>query len=102
MVASLDYLTNISGDLISPKIIDDRHIEEAALMATRDHLTGLYLRGVFDFSIERLNTEHKRYGKNLSLIMLDVDNFKKVNDNFGHQSGDTVLKGLGQIVLQTI
>lgn len=102
LVASLDYLTNISGDLISPKIMEDRHIEEAALMATRDHLTGLYLRSVFDFSIERLYKEHKRYEKNLSLIMLDIDGFKKVNDNFGHQSGDAVLKGLGQVVLQTV
>lgn len=102
LVASLDYLTNISGDLISPKIMEDRHIEEAALMATRDHLTGLYLRSVFDFSIERLYKEHKRYEKNLSLIMLDIDDFKKVNDNFGHQSGDAVLKGLGQVVLQTV
>jgi diguanylate cyclase (GGDEF)-like protein len=102
LVTTLDYLTNISGDLISPKIIEDRRIEEAALMATRDHLTGLYLRSVLDFSIERLYKEHKRYEKNLSLLMLDVDNFKNVNDNFGHQSGDMVLKGLGKIVLETI
>lgn len=102
LVTALDYLTNISGDLTSPKIIEDHRIEEAALMATRDHLTGLYLRSVFDFSIERLYQEHKRYGKNLSLLMIDVDDFKKVNDNFGHQSGDTMLKGLGKIVLETI
>ncbi|MBU1233904.1 MAG: GGDEF domain-containing protein [Proteobacteria bacterium] len=102
LVTALDYLTNISGDLISPKIIEDRRIEEAALMATRDHLTGLYLRSVFDFSIERLYKGHKRYGKNLSLLMIDVDNFKKVNDNFGHQCGDTVLTELGKIVLETI
>jgi diguanylate cyclase (GGDEF)-like protein len=101
LVAALDYLTNVTGDLIHPKIIEDRHIEEAALMATRDHLTGLYLRSVFDFSLERLYKEHKRYGKSLSLIMIDVDDFKKVNDNFGHQSGDVVLKGLGKIVLET-
>lgn len=102
LVTALDYLTNISGDLTSPKIIEDNRIEEAALMATRDNLTGLYLRSVFDFSIERLYQEHKRYGKNLSLLMIDVDDFKKVNDNFGHQSGDTVLKVLGKIVLETI
>lgn len=102
LVAALDYLTNISGDLTSPKIIEDHRIEEVALMATRDHLTGLYLRSVFDFSIERLYREHKRYGKMLSLLMIDVDDFKMVNDDFGHQAGDTVLEDLGKIVLDTI
>ena len=68
LVTTLDYLTNISEDLISPKIIEDRRIEEAALMATRDHLTGLYLRSVLDFSIELLYKEHKRYRKNLSFF----------------------------------
>ncbi|MDH3973788.1 MAG: GGDEF domain-containing protein [Deltaproteobacteria bacterium] len=102
LVTALDYLTNVSGDLISPKIIEDRRIEEAALMATRDHLTGLYLRSVFDFSIERLYKEHKRYGKTLSLLMIDIDNFKKINDKFGHQSGDRVLKEVGKIVLETM
>ena len=102
LVTALDYLTNISGDLVSPKIIEDSRIEEAALMATRDHLTGLYLRGVFDFSIERLYKEHKRYGITLSLLMIDIDNFKEVNDNFGHQSGDKVLKEVGKIVLETM
>lgn len=102
LVSALDYLTNITGDIKSPKIIDDRRIEEAATMATRDHMTGLYLRNVFDFSLIRLFKEHKRYKKDLSLLMIDIDNFKIVNDNFGHPAGDKVLKKIGQIIMNTV
>jgi hypothetical protein len=65
LVAALDYLSNISGDISSPKIMGDLRIEEAAEMATRDSLTGLYLRGVFDFMLEQMVSEHCRYNKNL-------------------------------------
>lgn len=76
LVSALDYLSNISGDISSPKIIADLRIEEAAEMATRDSLTDLYLRGVFDFMLKQMTSEHLRYGKNLSLLMLDIDDFK--------------------------
>jgi diguanylate cyclase (GGDEF)-like protein len=102
LVAALDYLTNITGDISSPKIMADLRIEEAAAMATRDFLTGLYLRGVFDFSLERMVLEHRRYEKTLSLLMLDVDDFKQVNDQYGHQAGDGVLRGIGKLILKSI
>jgi diguanylate cyclase (GGDEF)-like protein len=102
LVAALDYLANITGDISSPKIMADLRIEEAAAMATRDFLTGLYLRGVFDFSLERMVLEHRRYEKTLSLLMLDVDDFKQVNDQYGHQAGDEVLRGIGEIILKSI
>jgi diguanylate cyclase (GGDEF)-like protein len=102
LVAALDYLANISGDISSPKIIDDLRIEEAAAMATRDSLTGLYMRGVFEFTLERMVQEHRRYDKPLSLLLLDVDEFKQVNDHFGHQTGDEVLRRIGKMILNGI
>jgi diguanylate cyclase (GGDEF)-like protein len=102
LVTALDYLTNISGHISNPKIMDDLRIEEAANMATRDSLTGLYLRGVFDFSIERMILEHNRYGKNLSLLFADIDDFKHVNDRYGHQTGDCVLRRIGNLFLTGI
>jgi diguanylate cyclase (GGDEF)-like protein len=102
LVAALDYLANISGDLSNPKIIDDLRLEEAAEMATRDSLTGLYLRGVFEFFLEKMVLEHRRYGKAISLILLDIDDFKKVNDNYGHQAGDAVLSRIGKMIIKSI
>jgi diguanylate cyclase (GGDEF)-like protein len=102
LVAALDYLSNISGDISSPKIMEDLRIEEAAAMATRDSLTGLYLRGVFEFSLERMVQEHRRYDKALSVILLDIDDFKKVNDDYGHQVGDEVLLRIGEMILNDI
>jgi hypothetical protein len=69
LVAALDYLSNISGDMLNPKIMSDVRIEEAATMATRDPLTGLYLRGVFDFTLERMVSEHLRRAEPISLLM---------------------------------
>jgi diguanylate cyclase (GGDEF)-like protein len=102
LVAALDYLSNVSGDLSNPKIIDDLRIEQAATMATRDALTGLYLRGVFDFSIDRLVQEHLRFEKPLSLLMIDIDDFKRVNDELGHHVGDEVLRRVGRTILSSV
>ena len=102
LVSALDYLSNITGDISAPKIIDDRRLEEAASLAMRDSLTGLYLRGVFDFSLERMIREHQRYKRSLSLLMIDIDDFKRVNDTLGHQAGDKVLHDIGKIVLNSI
>lgn len=102
LVASLDYLSNITKDLLSPKIIDDLRIEEAATMATRDFLTGLYLRGVFEFSLERIVQEHCKYNKPLALLLLDIDDFKHVNDHYGHKIGDEVLQRVGKLILKNI
>lgn len=102
LVATLDYLTNISGDISSPKIIDDLRLEEAADMATHDFLTGLYLRSIFDFTLERMVVEHQRHNKELSLLLLDIDDFKKVNDNFGHPAGDDVLRRISKLIIGSI
>jgi diguanylate cyclase (GGDEF)-like protein len=102
LVSALDYLSNISEDIVSPKIMEDLRIEEAAEMATGDSLTGLYLRGVLCFMLEQMVSEHNRYNKNLSLLMLDIDDFKQVNDIHGHLAGDEVLKKLEEIIKKTI
>jgi len=79
--------------------IRNAHQHEIALqMANRDPLTGLYNRRAFE---ESLNKEFKRvlrYQRPMSLIMIDLDHFKTVNDRFGHQTGDKVLKTVAHVI----
>ncbi len=70
--------------------------------ATHDGLTGLYNYRYFQEALFREIARSRRYGKPLSLILLDVDSFKKYNDEHGHQMGDDVLRGIGEILLGRI
>jgi diguanylate cyclase (GGDEF)-like protein len=70
--------------------------------ATHDGLTGLYNYRYFQEALSREIARSARYGKPLSLILLDVDSFKKYNDDHGHQMGDDVLSGIGEILLRRI
>jgi len=62
-----------------------------------DGLTGLYSRKVFDSMIETKVAESIRYGKDLGLVLFDIDHFKKINDSEGHQAGDYVLEHMGEL-----
>jgi diguanylate cyclase len=68
------------------------------IQSTTDPLTGLFNRREF---LNRVRTEwgrYRRYGRPLSLIMLDIDRFKLINDTHGHECGDRVLRQLGQLI----
>lgn len=66
--------------------------EEVKKMATTDSLTKLYNRRYFFELAEREFLESKKYDRALSVIMIDIDNFKKINDNYGHNIGDEFIK----------
>jgi diguanylate cyclase (GGDEF)-like protein len=67
-------------------------IEEASQRARTDALTGLANRRHFDEQLKRVLAETDRFGGSSSLMLIDLDNFKRVNDTFGHEAGDAVLK----------
>jgi diguanylate cyclase (GGDEF)-like protein/PAS domain S-box-containing protein len=64
----------------------------------RDPLTGLYNRRYMQEALEREVAQAQRNGTNLSLVMFDLDHFKRFNDMFGHDAGDLVLRELGQLL----
>jgi len=66
--------------------------------ALKDPLTGVYNRRYFNQFIEKEVERLKRYNYPITLIMTDVDRFKEINDRFGHQIGDKVLQGVGQVL----
>ena len=69
-----------------------RLLGENERLATRDSLTGLANRRLFDESLQREVARARRLATPLSLLVLDVDHFKQVNDTYGHQTGDEVLR----------
>ena len=71
---------------------------ETEYLSVTDGLTGLYNRRHFEHNIERDFLRTKRYNGELSLALVDIDFFKKVNDNYGHQFGDYVLKKISDII----
>lgn len=80
-------------------ISDKKRIERLAIT---DPLTKLYNRGHFDSEIERNVAFDRRKNERFSLIILDIDHFKRVNDTYGHQAGDLVLKELATILTETL
>lgn len=65
-------------------------------MAMYDSVTGLSNRHAFELSLSHTLSRHAREGGGSALLFIDVDGFKKVNDQFGHQVGDAVLKAIGE------
>lgn len=69
-------------------------------LARKDSMTGLFNRRYFDESMQICWAKHQRVQAPLSLLILDIDDFKKVNDTFGHPVGDEVIKRVANIVQQ--
>ena len=67
-------------------------------MVTLDELTGLHNRRYFMEALDRERARAERHKKSLSLCMIDIDCFKKVNDKLGHTAGDIVLANMGEII----
>jgi len=68
--------------------------------AIKDPLTGLFNRRYLQETLQRELHRAERAGKPLSVVMMDLDHFKKINDTYGHASGDAVLQTLGAVLLQ--
>lgn len=80
--------------------LDEIHRLQAELreQAVRDGLTNLFNRRYLDETLERELARAKREGYPLSLVMIDIDHFKKLNDTYGHQAGDKVLRELAALL----
>ncbi len=78
---------------------ENSYLQEAAI---RDQLTGLYNHNHFYLRLDEDFMRATRYRTPLSLIMMDIDNFKSINDTYGHRTGDIVLKELAIMVKDTV
>ncbi len=96
-----DILTTL-GNQTAMALKNAWNVQDIQDMATKDGLTGVYNHRYFQDKLAEELAKAERYNKDLSLALLDVDHFKKFNDNFGHQEGDKVLKIVSHIIQTTV
>lgn len=102
------WLLGVGGLALWVRLLNSRLTERHQMaltlyrLATTDPLTGAFNRGnLMDRGAEEF-ARHKRYQTPLSVLMIDIDHFKKVNDTYGHQVGDEVLKRMVAVILGSI
>jgi diguanylate cyclase (GGDEF)-like protein len=89
-----------AADVCATAIQNARHFERARNLANVDGLTGIYNRRYFEQRILEELERSVRYNGSMALLMIDIDHFKKLNDEFGHLLGDEVLRQVSSIFEQ--
>jgi diguanylate cyclase (GGDEF)-like protein len=87
---------------LSGSNIESKYHEEIYRLTTIDGLTQAFNKRYFLETLERELNRALRYGRQLSLLMLDIDHFKKINDTHGHLAGDYVLRELGGLIAHNL
>jgi len=98
-LAAADGKLRTANDALIQHLAEIQNLHELLQeQAVRDTVTGLYNRRYLDETLEREVSRAKREGYPISLAMIDLDHFKKVNDTYGHKAGDEVLRVLGALL----
>lgn len=95
-----DFLSTTEHFLDKPRLIEEKSYEQVILETTHDNLTTLFNRQYLKKTLEQTFYSAKRYNNDLSLLFLDIDNFKEFNDTFGHAFGDEVLRQVARIITE--
>ncbi|WP_028240972.1 sensor domain-containing diguanylate cyclase [Stutzerimonas azotifigens] len=72
--------------------------EELQWLSSTDRLTGLFNRGHWEERLRQEHLRHSRYGGRAALVMFDIDHFKRINDTYGHQAGDRVIRTVADVM----
>ena len=100
-VALLDYLTNKQPRVRAVRILSGPEFDDVMAQVNMDALTSVYNRGCFAAQLARELERAQRYSAKVSLLMLDIDNFKLYNDTRGHVAGDEALKAVAACLQAT-
>ena len=90
------------AERVAPAIENSRRFREARQLADLDSLTGLHNRRYFHETLAREVDRAQRYQRRLSLVIIDVDGFKEINDRIGHLAGDAVLAEIADRIRQVV
>jgi diguanylate cyclase (GGDEF)-like protein len=101
-VATLDYLLHYKHLMLDARMITLQDLNQILIFANLDSLTGLYNHRSFYDRIEEEVERVRTTGRPISLLMIDIDHFKKYNDALGHQRGDIVLREVAQLLKDNI
>jgi diguanylate cyclase (GGDEF)-like protein len=95
------FMINSYISTIAPSISNMRLLKAHRNMAMRDSLTGLYNRRFLEESISAQVPFAARYSQPLSLMMIDIDHFKRFNDLYGHKQGDEIMQKVSNVLTDT-
>ncbi len=93
------YLVSKFAESVLKRIDRENEIQ---LKAITDPLTGIYNRRYFITRLDQQFSKYKRFKKGYSIIIFDIDNFKRINDRYGHFIGDEVLKGFSNVLKEGV
>ena len=93
--------TNKTNNLLTTKTVELENMrKQLTIEATTDVLSGLYNRRYFYDISKKYYETAKRYNQELSVLMIDIDKFKNINDTYGHDIGDNIIESSGKILNQ--
>jgi diguanylate cyclase (GGDEF)-like protein len=90
------------ADILATATQNSRYVDRVRQLAYRDGLTGVFNRRYFDSRLVDEITRAARYGGGVSVLMIDLDHFKKINDDFGHMLGDDVLRAVSAVFVRQL
>ncbi|MCZ6512885.1 MAG: diguanylate cyclase [Nitrospinae bacterium] len=99
LTAICDYFLTVKKSFHYPKVVELKVFEEANHFSKCDSLTGLYNRGYFEEALSGEISRSRRYDTEFSILFLDLDDFKNINDSNGHLAGDFVLKKVSNLII---
>jgi diguanylate cyclase (GGDEF)-like protein len=90
------------ADICATAIQNAHYVERVKQLAYLDGLTGIFNRRYFEMRIEEEMERARRFGAGMAVVMIDIDQFKRINDEFGHLLGDEVLRQVSSILHQQL
>jgi len=90
------------ADILATATQNARYVDRVRQLAYRDGLTGVFNRRYFESRLVDEVTRAARYGGGVSVLMIDLDHFKKINDDFGHMIGDDVLRAVSSVFVRNL